>query len=293
MTENDPKQKIKRNFLLKKKKRYFLFWIVLHGISARSPKTFEPLGRVPYTLVEEDPKKKKITLFLPSLGVVWNILTQYNHWKKIFRTKRWGHLLLLVCWIQHIYICKYVYRYVNKYTYIYLYKYVYLIVYIYMCVYIYACIYIYICIYIHIYIHIYTYIHIYVYMCIDICICTYMYIQMHVNIHMYLQRPGSHDLRAINIHYLYIYIYIHVYTYIYTHTHMYVYRSIDFLYIHISIHIYTYLSIQWEWEWEYDLTHFALIDFSLSIVCDVVYRVAKIHRMPYLYSSFFAKEPYN
>ena len=73
--------------------------------------------------------------------------------------------------------------------------------------------------------------------------------------------------------YVYIYIfksiciYIYIYTYIYVHTYVYIC-------IHIYLYIYMYILSWW------------------MLVMRFAYKVAKTHRMPYLFRVFSAKEPY-
>jgi len=49
---------------------------------------------------------------------------------------------------------------------------------------------------------------------------------------------------------------------------------------------------RYEYRYRYKVRHSNVVIPGASVVT-FTYRVAKTHRMPYLYKSFFAKEPYN
>jgi len=204
----------------------------LHRISARSPETFEPLGRVPYIRVEEDPKKKKIyRAFSTILGGsmehnetvhslkknVLDSLSEQNaggifFWEPTSRSHPIHARMLFRSrgkdrdWCMYIHVCIHMYTYI--YTYIHIYIYMYICIYIYM----YTCIYIYIYIYISLGKHRdrYMYIGIFVYM--YICIYVYMYIYCVYIILKYLEKDRDGNM-YIGI-YVYMYICIYVYMYI-------------------------------------------------------------------------------
>jgi len=74
----------------------------------------------------------------------------------------------------------------------------------------------------------------------------------------------------------------HTYTYAHIHTHTHTYT---YIHIHVHTHAYTYMHIHIHTaRWFHTcITHFHYTHW---------YRVAKTHRIPYLYRSFSAKEPY-
>jgi len=78
---------------------------------------------------------------------------------------------------------------------------------------------------------------------------------------------------------MHIYICIHIQIYICTHTHLY----ITYIFIYIHTHTYEHPSSS-------STLHIWRMKRSMN---ETNCRVAKTHRMPYLYKSFSVKEPYN
>jgi len=112
----------------------------------------------------------------------------------------------------------------------------------------------------------------------------------------------------VNMH-MYVYIYIYIYIYIKINIHIYVcvcvyiYMYIICMYIYSYIIMYIYICIYAE----YIQRHQGIKNENQrpqkiqeknprkkeSVKHIAHYRVAKTHRMPYLYRSLFAKEPHN
>jgi len=114
-----------------------------------------------------------------------------------------------------------------------------------------------------VYIYVYVYVYTCVYnMCVS-CICIFVHTCVYKYIHIYI--------------YIYIYIctYMCVYIHIYQYANMYIFVYTHIQYTHIHIHIYTH-------------TH----TYVCMSICKYANRVAKTRRIPYLYTSFSAKEPY-
>jgi len=151
-----------------------------------------------------------------------------------------------------------------------------------VCIYMYIHIY-YICIYMYIYIHEfgrpngelrvdpeYSFVPVDWFMdeciCVCVCICTYMYI--YICVYMNLGRPMEIGLWTPHtLVYQWIDLWMNIYMCVHTYTHIYIY-------------IYVYMNLG------------RLMEGASCTPYSPLYRVAKTHRIPYLYRSFSAKEPY-
>jgi len=127
----------------------------------------------------------------------------------------------------------------------------------------------------------------------------WVYLDIHTHYFMLEYTPS---LKYI---YIYIYIFIYIYIYIYEHMQMFVCICIHtfitkYMYIYIYIWTYVYMCVyicscipnsSTMKEARDDCKCKCLLFFMFE--CKHHYRVAKTHKMPNLYRSFSAKEPYN
>jgi len=141
------------------------------------------------------------------------------------------------------------------------------------------------------------------------CVCVYMYVYVYiyilhihthtrvrVHVYRYMSQPSNAPrvlhvegsvvyihicLHKVSHTYICIYIYIYIYKCVHIYTHIFIYVCN----IHIYVYTYFYLSFIYTY-------YHGCVRVHIYTCASASYRVAKTHRIPYLYSSFSAKEPY-
>jgi len=200
----------------------------------------------------------------------------------------------------YVYICIYkIYHDINAYIYICVHMYwnmntsPYKCIYLHMCTYsftyqfiAYTCIYLHMCTYVFTYeyitmhMHIFTYVYICIYISIHHNIPAYIYTCVHMYLHIctYVLHMCTYVFTYVYICiYICVHMYLHMCTYVFTYVHICIYTCVH-MYLFICTYVFKYVYI---WSSHHD-TH-AITITSRWIA---TYRVAKTHRIPYLYDLY-------